>query len=120
TVRQVPLLMVRMLGAEGASGSPLVDDAGHVVAILQLGAGSKDVLGQRTAGVLLGLEFSRWGSPTLQKSLCSAYPTDGVAGCSKPKPPPPPDFTVALAPVTGSTQAGGTAVFLMTFTGANG
>jgi hypothetical protein len=119
-VRHVPLLMVRMLGAEGASGSPLVDDAGHVVGILQLGAGSKDAFGQRTAGVLLGLEFSKWGSPTVEKSLCAVYPTGGVAGCSKPKPPPPPDFTVGLAPVTASAQAGGTAVFLMTFTAANG
>ena len=36
-----PILAVRMLGAEGASGAPFIDDSGRVVGILQLGLGSK-------------------------------------------------------------------------------
>ena len=46
----VPILELRMLGAEGGSGSPIVDNTGAVVGIFQLGLGAKDLAGQRTAG----------------------------------------------------------------------
>lgn len=81
----VPLLAVRMLGAEGASGAPFIDDAGRVVGILQIGLGSEDVLGQRTSGVLIGLDLVRWWGPRARLDLCKAYPNGGIAGCS-PRP----------------------------------
>lgn len=77
----VPLMAVRMLGAEGASGSPFVDDAGRVVGILQQGLGSEDVLRQRTAGVLVGIDLSRWWGAGARRDLCRAYPRGGIAGC---------------------------------------
>jgi hypothetical protein len=73
-------IYVRVLGAEGYSGAPIVDDAGDVVAILQDGYGGKDVLGQRTAGVVSGYDFSsRWAA--WRHSLCKAYPTGGIPSC---------------------------------------
>ena len=89
-VNGAPLLAVRMLGAEGASGSPFIDDQGRVVGILQLGLGSEDVLGQRTAGVLVGLDLVRWWGPRARLDLCRAYPNGGIAGCLGAKPPPTP------------------------------
>jgi hypothetical protein len=77
-----PLLAVRMLGAEGASGSPFIDDQGRVVGILQVGLGSKDVLGQRTSGVLEGLDLVRWWGPRARLDLCRAYPKGEIPGCS--------------------------------------
>ena len=74
------LLGVRLLGAEGASGSPLLDDSGRVIGILQEGLGSKDVLGQRTSGLILGIDLE---SPTVAESFCPAYPLGGIPGCSK-------------------------------------
>lgn len=87
-----PLIAVKMLGAEGGSGSPFVDDRGRVVGILQVGLGSTDVLGERTTGVLLGLDLVRWWGPRARLDLCRAYPHGGIAGCpgSSPPPPPPP------------------------------
>ena len=81
TVDGAPLLAVRMLGAEGASGAPLIDDAGRVVGILQVGLGSEDILGQRTAGVLVGLDLARWWGPRARLDLCRSYPKGGIAGC---------------------------------------
>jgi hypothetical protein len=99
----VPLLAVKMLGAEGASGAPFIDDSGRVVGILQVGLGSEDVLGQRTAGVLVGLDLVRWWGPRARLDLCRAYPKGGIAGCPEntgsgggsapprtPSPPPSP------------------------------
>jgi S1-C subfamily serine protease len=78
THRQV---FVRLLGAEGASGSPFVDNAGNVIAILQQGYGSADAIGQRTAGVVSGYDFSsRWAA--WRRALCKAYPYGGVADCA--------------------------------------
>jgi hypothetical protein len=72
---RVPLVAVRMLGAEGASGSSFVDDQGRVVGLLQLGLGSKDVLGQRTSGLVLGIDLSMWWGARARRDLCRAYPT---------------------------------------------
>jgi hypothetical protein len=85
----IPTLAVRLLGAEGASGSPLVDGAGNVVGILQKGLGGKDALGQRTAGLILGIDLSSWW-PTSETDLCIAYGAGGVPGCGAPKPPAAP------------------------------
>jgi hypothetical protein len=95
-VSGAPLMEVQMLGAEGASGAPFIDDEGRVVGILQIGLGSKDIFGQRTSGVLLGLDLVRWWGPRARLDLCHAYPNGGIAGCpntSKPSPPPPPATT---------------------------
>jgi hypothetical protein len=75
-----PILAVRLLGAEGASGSPLVDDSGNVVGILQRGLGGADALGQHTAGLILGIDLSSWW-PTAKDDLCIAYAEGGVPGC---------------------------------------
>ena len=85
-----PLLAVRMLGAEGASGSPFIDNEGRVVGILQAGLGSEDVLGQRTSGVVIGLDLVRWWGPRARLDLCRAYPKGGIAGCPGTSPTPPP------------------------------
>jgi hypothetical protein len=100
-----PLMEIRMLGAEGGSGSAFVDDSGRVLGILQIGLGSKDVFGQRTSGVLLGLDLVRWWGPRARLDLCRAYPHGGIAGCPgstppptsppPPNPPPPPPYHVS-------------------------
>jgi hypothetical protein len=74
-------IFVRLLGGEGDSGAPLVDDAGLVVAILQNGYGRTDVLGQRTAGLVSGYDFSsRWAA--WRTALCKAYPNGGIPDCA--------------------------------------
>ena len=93
-----PLLAVKMLGAEGASGAPFIDDAGRVVGILQLGLGSKDVLGQRTAGVLVGLDLVRWWGQRARLDLCRSYPKGGIADCPSSEPPPQDDPTPPPTP----------------------
>jgi hypothetical protein len=87
----IPILAVKLLGAEGASGAPLVDNAGNVAGILQIGLGHPDFLGQNTSGVILGIDLPSWW-PTARRDLCRAYPAGGILGCptSAPKPPPPP------------------------------
>jgi hypothetical protein len=102
-----PLLAVRMLGAEGASGAPIIDDNGRVVGIVQIGLGSEDVLGQRTSGVLVGLDLVRWWGPRARLDLCRAYPKGGIAGCpgSAPAPPPTTAITVTSAYLS-STEDG--------------
>lgn len=98
--RGVPILVVRLLGAEGGSGSPIVDSTGAVAGILQDGLGGTDVLGQHTSGLIVGIDLPTWW-PTAEQDLCRVYPTSGVPGCSnggstsptarpptKPSPPP--------------------------------
>jgi hypothetical protein len=95
-IGRVPLIAVRMLGAEGASGSPFVDDSGRVIGLLQIGLGSKDLLGQRTSGLLLGIDLSIWWGSRVRGDLCRAYPLGGIAGCTGgggTGPPPPPTTT---------------------------
>lgn len=100
----VPLIGVRMLGAEGASGSAFVDDSGRVVGVLQVGLGAQDVLGQHTAGVLVGIDLSRIKT-RLGRALCRAYPRGGIWGCGSPsapvspapRPPSPPARPMPLA-----------------------
>ena len=87
----VPMLFIRLLGAEGASGSPVVDDVGRLVGVLQLGFGSSDVLGQRTSGVIAGIDVaSWWGSGNAaERNLCKVYPNGGLPSCGSPTPPRP-------------------------------
>ncbi len=103
-VNRAPALAVRMLGAEGASGSPFFDRDGRVVGILQIGLGkARDVLGQRTSGVLMGLDLVRWWGPHARLDLCRAYPGGGIAGCPGTKPPPPASEVVE---VTAANMSG--------------
>jgi hypothetical protein len=86
----VPLMAIRMLGAAGSSGSPIVDNGGHVVGVLQLGLGNGE-----TSGISLGIDLpSWWGSGhKVLLTLCKAYPLGGIPSCpgtTKPPPPPPP------------------------------
>lgn len=83
----IPMLAVRMLAAEGGSGSPLVDNLGNVVGILQVGLGSEDILGQRTSGVILGIDLPSWW-PHARAELCRAYKYGGILGCPSSTPPP--------------------------------
>jgi hypothetical protein len=107
-VNGAPLIAVRMLGAEGASGAPFIDGDGRVVGIVQIGLGSKDVLGQRTSGVLLGLDLVRWWGPRARLDLCRAYPNGGIAGCpgANPPPPPPTETVVVTAANVSATENG--------------
>jgi hypothetical protein len=104
---RAPLLAVRMLGAEGASGSPFIDDNGRVVGILQIGLGSKDVFGQRTSGVLMGLDLVRWWGPRARLDLCHAYPNGGIAGCPGSNPAPPTAESVKVVAASVSTTDDG-------------
>jgi hypothetical protein len=101
----IPTLAVRLLGAEGASGSPLVDGGGNVVGILQKGLGGKDALGQRTAGLILGIDLSSWW-PTSETDLCIAYAAGGVPGCGAPKPPPTPLYACWVQDSAASVSRG--------------
>jgi hypothetical protein len=95
TIQRVPTLTVRLLGAEGASGAPIVDDGGHVAGVLQSGLGGSDVLGQQTAGVVEAIDLaSWWGGWKIAPSLCRAYPTGGLPACA---PPPASTAPAALA-----------------------
>jgi hypothetical protein len=86
----VPLLIVNLLGAEGASGSAFVDNDGKVVGILQRGLGSFDILGQNTSGVVVGLDLASWWGSKARKDLCRVYPLGGIPGCGvSPVAPPP-------------------------------
>jgi hypothetical protein len=99
----IPTLAVRLLGAEGASGSPLVDNLGNVVGILQKGLGGKDALGQRTAGLILGIDLSSWW-PTSETDLCIAYAAGGVPGCGALKPPAAPVYACWIQDSGGSVN----------------
>lgn len=110
----IPTLAVRLLGAEGASGSPLVDGAGNVVGILQKGLGGKDALGQRTAGLILGIDLSSWW-PTSESDLCLAYAAGGVPGCGAVKPPAAPLYACWIQD-SGESVSRGNAVTSLSLT----
>jgi V8-like Glu-specific endopeptidase len=102
TVQAVPTLSVRLLGAEGASGAPIVDAAGNVAGILQSGLGGADVLGQQTAGLVEAIDLpSWWGGWKVAPSLCRVYPAAGLPGCA----PPPASTAPASRDVTGAPFA---------------
>jgi len=79
-LHSVPLIVVNLLGAEGASGSAFVDNNGEVVGILQIGLGGKDIAGELTSGIVAGIDLSRWW-PDAQKRLCQVYPRGGIPNC---------------------------------------
>lgn len=102
TLQAVPTLSVRLLGAEGASGAPIVDEAGNVTGILQSGLGGSDVLGQQTAGLVQAIDLpSWWGGWKIGRSLCRAYPAAGLPGCALP----PASTTPATAELPGAPFA---------------
>ena len=75
----VPLLAIRMLGAEGSSGSPIMDDRGHVTGVLQLGLGRAE-----SSGYELGIDLPSWWKTghRLRDRLCAVYPNGGISGCA--------------------------------------
>jgi Trypsin-like peptidase domain len=105
-IKGAPMMLVKMLGAWGASGSPYIDDAGRVLGILQTGhGGSKDAFGEETGSQNYGLDLVRWWTPRSRLELCHAYPNGGIAGCpgnaagNEVRPPwddwtPPPAYTL--------------------------
>src|SRR5262249_31184061 len=96
--RRIPTLAVRLLGAQGASGAPLLDDDGKVAGVLQIGLGRPDFLGQNTSGFILGIDIASWW-PRARLDLCRKYPTGGILGCpQKRSPAPNPRPTPSAAP----------------------
>ena len=93
-----PILYVRLLGAEGASGSPFVDNNGKVAGILQFGLGSHDILGQKTSGVVAGLDLAAWWGTQARKDLCRAYRLGGIPNCGSTQSPSPPADPVIEPP----------------------
>ncbi len=110
----IPLIFVRLLGAEGASGSAYVDNDGKVVGLLQFGLGAEagDILGQHTAGVVGGLDLNSWWGNG-KKWLCKNYPDGGIPMCGAPSAPPPSSPPPAQPPSPPPTPTG-TASFLDT------
>jgi len=90
TVDGIPVMVVDMLGAEGGSGSPFVDDQGRVVGVVQIGLGGKDILGQRTSGVIAGIDLARAWGRRAGSLLCRAYPRGGIPSCSRATAPSSP------------------------------
>jgi hypothetical protein len=82
--RKVPMLFMNLLGGSGASGSPIVDDNGNVVGVLQdtVGGGT-DAYGETTSGLTAGIDIaSWWGSGRKAEArLCQVYPRGGIPGC---------------------------------------
>jgi len=73
-------LFVRLLGGEGDGGAPIVDSNGRVVAMLQDGYGGRDIIGQRTSGLVSGYDFSsRWAA--WRATLCKDFPSADVPHC---------------------------------------
>jgi hypothetical protein len=109
-INGAPVMVMRMLGAEGASGAPYVDDAGRVLGVMQLGLSkSRDFMGQRTAGVQAGLDLVRWWGPRARLNLCRSYPNGGIAGCANSmpaaSPPPRPAQRPPTTPTTSTPPA---------------
>lgn len=89
-------IVMRILGAQGMSGGPLVDGIGRVVGVVN-GLFSKTagaVTGAFTADNLVAYDVSsNWG--VWRRTLCHTYRYGGIEDCPKstppePKPPPPP------------------------------
>jgi hypothetical protein len=82
--RKVPMLFMNLLGGSGASGSPIVDNSGNVVGVLQdtVGGGT-DAYGETTSGLTAGIDIaSWWGSGRKAEArLCQVYPRGGIPGC---------------------------------------
>jgi hypothetical protein len=81
TESHVPILVVNLLGAEGASGSALVNERGNIVGILQKGAGSEDPLGEITGGLVFGIDLAKVWDTASRRALCHGYPAGGIPSC---------------------------------------
>jgi S1-C subfamily serine protease len=89
----IPVIGVRIAGAQGSSGSAFLDPRGDVVGIHQRGLVSGpggDGVVNPADGVVWGVNLVRWWGPQIVRDLCRVYPEGGIPGCKKPKPPPPP------------------------------
>lgn len=116
-VNGIPVMLVNLLGAEGASGSAFVDNQGRVVGLLQIGIGTGvDLFGQHTSGSVTGLDLSSWWGNGKQW-LCKSYPDGGIPMCGgttrtppppapAPPPPAPPPPAPAPPPVVTRVDAG--------------
>ena len=98
-----PLLAIRAAGSRAADGAPLIDDAGLVAGIVQVGRGARDVSGSK-AGVVEGLDLARWWAPA-KADICRVYAKGGILSCASspttptPSPTPTPDPGSSGAPV---------------------
>jgi S1-C subfamily serine protease len=74
-------LLLRMLGAQGMSGGPIVDVQRQVVGLVNAGIGKPGFLtGAVTGDNVIAYDISsRWGS--WRRTLCHAYPLGGIPGC---------------------------------------
>ena len=77
-----PYLAINLLGAEGASGSAIVNTRGNVVSVLQRGSGSEDALGEYTGGLVFGIDLPTVWTPAVRRALCRAYPAGGIPSCA--------------------------------------
>ena len=83
-----PLIAAKVAGVDGRRGAPLLDSAGLVTGMVQAGRAAKDVPGSR-AGVLEGLDLSRWWTPSARYDICQAYKGGGILNCPTRAPAPP-------------------------------
>ncbi len=83
TESHVPFLAINLLGAEGASGSAIVNERGTVVGILQRGSGSEDPLGEITGGLVFGIDLAKVWDTTSRRALCRGYPAGGIPSCEQ-------------------------------------
>jgi S1-C subfamily serine protease len=74
-------LVLRILGAQGMSGGPIVDSIGRVVGIVNAGIGDPGLLtGAQTGDNLIAYDISsRWSG--WRRTLCHAYPNGGIEDC---------------------------------------
>jgi hypothetical protein len=79
--RRAGRVLLRILGAQGLSGGPIVDPNGAVVALVNAGVGDPGAItGAVTGDNLICYDLSsRWGG--WRKTLCEAYPSGGIDDC---------------------------------------
>ena len=65
----------------------------------------RTIFGQRTSGVLMGLDLVRWWGPRARLDLCHAYPNGGIAGCPGSNPAPPPPTAESVKVVAANVSA---------------
>jgi hypothetical protein len=94
-----PVLAVRAPVTLVADGAPLIDEAGLVAGIAQVGRGARDVPGSKR-GVVEALDLARWWAPA-KADLCRIYAKGGILSCASPPATPTPDLTPTPDPGGG-------------------